>query len=108
MKKNIELSTPILNNIRELKRKLLPDAKLILFGSQARQDATSESDWDMLILLDKDEITSTDFEKYAYPFVELGWKLGEYFSMKLYTVSEWMKRKGTPFFKNVEAEGVEF
>lgn len=26
MKKNIELSTPILNNIRELKRELLPDA----------------------------------------------------------------------------------
>lgn len=107
MKKNIVLSTPIVGYIKELKKNVLPDAKLILFGSQARQDATSESDWDMLILLDKDEITSADFEKYAYPFVELGWKLGEYFSMKLYTVSEWMKRKGTPFFKNVEAEGVE-
>lgn len=107
MKTNIELSTPILSSIKELKKNILPDARLILFGSQARQDATSESDWDMLILLDKDEITPTDFDKYAYPFVELGWKLGEYFSMKLYTVSEWMKRKGTPFFKNVEAEGVE-
>lgn len=107
MKKNIVLSTPIVGYIKELKKNVLPDAKLILFGSQARQDATSESDWDMLILLDKDEITSADFEKYAYPFVKLGWKLGEYFSMKLYTVSEWMKRKGTPFFKNVEAEGVE-
>lgn len=69
LKKNIELSAPILNKIRELKRKLLPDAKLILFGSQARQDATSESDWDILILLNKDKITSTDFRKYAYPFV---------------------------------------
>ena len=27
--------------------------------------------------------------------------------MKLYTLSEWIKRKGTPFFKNVEEEGVE-
>lgn len=107
MKKNVQSSISIVDNIKELKRKVLPDDKLILFGSQARQEATFESDWDMLILLDKDEITPTDFEKYAYPFVELGWKLGEYFSMKLYTVSEWMKRKGTPFFKNVETEGIE-
>lgn len=107
MKKNIQLSNPVINNIKELKKMILPDAKLILFGSQARQDATSESDWDMLILIDKEEISPNDFEKYAYPFVELGWKLGEYFSMKIYTVSEWMKRKGTPFFKNVESEGVE-
>ncbi len=99
-------STPIIKSIRELKHSILPDATLILFGSQARQDATSESDWDMLILLNKEKVTPDDFEKYAYPFVELGWKLGEYFSMKLYTVSEWMNRKGTPFFKNVETEGV--
>lgn len=107
MEKNVQLSNPIISNIKELKKMILPDARLILFGSQARQDATPESDWDILILLDKDEIAPNDFEKYAYPFVELGWKLGEYFSMKLYTISEWMKRQGTPFFKNVESEGVE-
>lgn len=107
MEKNVQLSNPIISNIKELKKMILPDARLILFGSQARQDATPESDWDILILLDKDEIAPNDFEKYAYPFVELGWKLGEYFSMKLYTISEWMKRQGTLFFKNVESEGVE-
>lgn len=97
----------VLNRIKALKKKVLPEGKLILFGSQARMDATPESDWDMIILLDKESIALNDFDRYAFPFVELGWSLGEYFSMKLYTVSEWMKRKGTPFFKNVMSEGVE-
>ncbi|MDC7304041.1 nucleotidyltransferase domain-containing protein, partial [Bacteroides cellulosilyticus] len=97
----------IIDKIKELKGTVLPSGKLILFGSQARRDATTDSDWDMLLLLDKEKITPSDFDTYAYPFVELGWNLGEYFSMKLYTLSEWMKRKGTPFFKNVEEEGVE-
>lgn len=97
----------IIDKIRELKEAVLPSGKLILFGSQARRDATINSDWDILLLLNKDKITPSDFDAYAYPFVELGWNLGEYFSMKLYTQSEWMERKGTPFFKNVEEEGVE-
>ena len=97
----------IIDKIKELKGTVLPSGKLILFGSQARRDATTDSDWDMLLLLDKEKITLSGFDTYAYPFVELGWNLGEYFSMKLYTLSEWMKRKGTPFFKNVEEEGVE-
>lgn len=78
----------------------------MLFGSRAREDATSESDWDLLILLNKKEITSSDFDQYAYPFVRLGWKLGEYFSPKLYTESEWADRKSGFFYKNVQTEGV--
>lgn len=97
----------IINHIKELKKEILPSGKLILFGSQARQDTTPESDWDLLMLIDKDKITLSDFDVYAYPFVELGWRLGEYFSMKLYTFSEWMKRQSTPFYKNIEAEGIE-
>ena len=97
----------VLDEIRKLKDTILPDSKLILFGSRARKEATPDSDWDMLILLDKEKITSEDFSSYAYPFVELGWNMGEYFSMKLYTMSEWIKRKATPFFKSVTADGIE-
>ncbi|WP_436414419.1 nucleotidyltransferase domain-containing protein [Petrimonas sp.] len=97
----------IIKSIQNLKKEVLPEGKLVLFGSRAREDATSESDWDLLILLDKKEITSSDFDQYAYPFVQLGWKFGEYFSPKLYTESEWIDRKSSFFFKNVQAEGVE-
>ena len=73
--------------------------KVFLFGSQARGDVHDESDWDILILLDKEKITSADFDTYAYPLIDLRWQFGEYFSTKLYTFTEWMKRKGTPFFQ---------
>ena len=33
----------IIEDIRQLKRQLIPDEKLILFGSQARDDARSNS-----------------------------------------------------------------
>ena len=39
--------------------------------------------------------------------MDLGWQFSEYFSTKLYTFTEWMKRKGTPFFKNVELDAIE-
>lgn len=76
----------IIEKIQDLGRNVLPpNARLILFGSQARGDANADSDWDLLIILDKNEIQYEDFDTYAYPFVALGWKFGEYFSSKLYT-----------------------
>lgn len=97
----------ILMSIQALGKKLLPsDARLILFGSQARDDAREESDWDLLILLEDKYLQQDIFSNYAYPFVELGWEYGTYFSPKIYTYSEWDNRKGTPFYENVNKEGV--
>lgn len=96
-----------MNSIRKLGLKVLPkDARLILFGSQARNDAHEESDWDLLILLNNDQSQTDTFGTYAYPFVELGWEYGTYFSPKIYTFAEWAKRKGTPFYDNINREGV--
>ena len=97
----------IMHDIKRLKTELIPQDRLVLFGSRARGDARKDSDWDMLMVLHKDRITSQDFDDYAYPFVELGWSKGEYFSMKLYTDKEWAKREGTPFYINVESEGID-
>lgn len=98
----------IIQEIAAMKERILPkDGHLILFGSQARGDATPESDWDLLMLLNKESIGHSDFERYAYPLVELGLSHGEYFSIKQYTIDEWEKRKPTPFYKNVTKEGIE-
>ena len=101
-------SKQIVHDIAVMKAQRLPkDVRLILFGSQARGDARPESDWDLLMLLNKDRLEHTDFARYAYPFVELGLSHGEYFSIKQYTLEEWNQRKGTPFYKNVVNEGKE-
>ena len=91
---------------QELK-KLEPTAKAILFGSQARGDASSNSDWDILILLDKAKITTADYDNIAYPLFELGWQIDQHFSVKLYTEKDWEKRSFSPFYKNVNKEGIQ-
>jgi len=97
----------ILSSIRALGAKVLPEgARLILFGSQARNDARDDSDWDLLILLNDKQLQNDIFGTYAYPFVELGWEYGTYFSPKIYTFAEWAKRKGTLFYDNINREGV--
>lgn len=98
---------PMVESIKDLKRKVIPSGRMILFGSHARGDARQDSDWDVVMLLNKDKLTSNDFDTYAYPFVEMGWKQGEYISIKQYTVADWEKRKGTPFYQNVTREGIE-
>ncbi len=98
----------IMQSITRLKATTLPaDGKLLLFGSQARGDIHEESDWDLLMLLNKDSISPEDFDSFAYPFVLLGLKHGEYFSVKQYSFKEWNLRKGTPFYNNVMREGIE-
>lgn len=97
----------ILFQIQQLGRKILPkNARLFLFGSHARGDFREDSDRDLLILLDDDCLGKDVFGDYGYPFVELGWEYGTYFSPKIYTYSEWAKREGTPFFESVNREGV--
>lgn len=103
MKKSRE---ELLSAIRLTLKAITPDARVILFGSQARENARPDSDWDILVILDKPKIESSDFDDISYPLYELGWKEGEHFSAKLYTKAEWLKRSFTPFYKNVEKEGI--
>ena len=95
-----------MNEIKKTLQTVAPNAKAILFGSRARNEARADSDWDILILVDKDKICNEDFDTIAYPLVELGWTLGEMINPVLYTFSEWSKRSFTIFHKNVEEEGV--
>ena len=54
------MNTQIFEQICQLKRQILPNEKVILFGSQARGNAKPDSDWDLLVLLDKDKKTRED------------------------------------------------
>ncbi len=83
-----------------------PHSELILFGSRARGEAHEGSDWDILILLDKDRIRLDDYARYSYPFRELGWDLGQYINVVLFTKKGWQDDAASPFHENVTEEGV--
>ncbi len=71
------MKATVLNALRETLKRIAPDARAILFGSQARGNARPDSDWDILILVDKPRLTAEDYDNLAYPLRELGWELGE-------------------------------
>jgi len=83
-----------------------PHAEVILFGSRARGDAHEGSDWDILILLDKDHIGFEDYALYSYPFRELGWGLGQYINVVLYSKKMWQDDVASPFHENVIEDGI--
>jgi hypothetical protein len=81
-------------------------SKLILFGSRARGDFNEDSDWDLLVLLKEKKSFSESFDNYAFPFVELGYRNGFDVQPQLFSYDEWAKQSITPFYKNVEEDGI--
>lgn len=80
--------------------------EVILFGSQARGDARPDSDWDVLILLDKERVTGDDIDNYSYPLWEMGLDYNENINAILYTKEQWRHDVASPFNVNVAHDGI--
>ncbi len=78
-------------------------ASLWLYGSRARGDARPDSDYDLLILLDKDELTLDDY-LVQKPLRELGWDIGEEINPQVYSKREWEGFDYTLFYHNVSLD----
>mgnify|MGYP000527067983 FL=1 len=98
------------NKIRRLIRRYIdsvdPKAEVILYGSRAREEEHSESDWDILILTDY----PVDLEienKFRDKLYDLELETGEPLSIFIYSKEEWRrKQRITPFYRNVNKEGI--
>jgi len=98
----------IVTNIREIIQNEAPDAKIILYGSEARGDSQQNSDIDLLILLNKDEVTLEDEEKITFPIYLLELKTGVLISSLVVSKKSWENRPfKTPFYVNIMNEGIE-
>lgn len=98
----------ILDKIRFLGKKVLPKGShLLLYGSRARGDNRTDSDWDLLVLLNRPQKEDLDFASISYPLMELGFSLGQYFSVHTYSQQEWKNMSYLPFYKNVERDKIE-
>ena len=97
----------VIENIKQVALKTLPpSSSLILYGSRARGDYNDNSDWDLLILLDKPELSDSDYDNVSFPFTLLGWNIGELISPQMYTKKEWDSISFLPFYKNVEQDKI--
>ncbi len=96
----------IKQRIKTLGEKLIPQGShLLLYGSRARGDYNSNSDWDLLVLLNR-EHNSDDFDTISYPLMEMGFDMNQYFSVHTYTQKEWNQMSYLPFYKNVERDKI--
>ena len=96
----------IVQRIAEAMRRVAPDAKTILYGSEARGDARPDSDIDLIILLnDKDSITMDERMRLTAPLYDIELETGIQINPFIESLQKWGKRF-TPFYENVMKEGL--
>ncbi|MCD8387113.1 MAG: nucleotidyltransferase domain-containing protein [Bacteroidales bacterium] len=84
-----------------------PKIEAILYGSEARGDARSDSDFDLLILVDAEKVTPEMREQIENPLYDLWIDQGIDVSPLIYTRTQWENRPFlTPFYCNVMNEGI--
>ncbi len=98
----------VLNEIKALVGRLFANlpASVYLYGSRARGDSDDNSDWDILIVTDDTIYDKDAFERYAFPFTEIGWRLGEQITPLIYSRSEWNAERNTAFYLNVKNDAI--
>jgi predicted nucleotidyltransferase len=96
----------VLSKIRTLVKEIDPSADVILYGSRARGEENSDSDWDLLILVDSP--SDLDYERiFRHKLYDIELELGEAFSVTVHNKNEWKSKYWmTPLFQNITREGI--
>jgi predicted nucleotidyltransferase len=96
----------LLQLVKTTVKKTEPKATLILYGSYARGDFDTDSDLDLLVLVDKEHITRSDQKRIKYPLYDIEFDTGVLISPLILSNKEWESiHRKTPFFENVSKEG---
>ncbi|MCF8352231.1 MAG: nucleotidyltransferase domain-containing protein [Bacteroidales bacterium] len=97
----------ILKHISKVINKQDPSAQAYLFGSQARGDNKPGSDWDILILINNQDVTNDIEDKFRDALYNIELESGQIISTFIYPKSFWQKKlKFSPLYKSVKREGI--
>ena len=82
-------------------------ADIVLFGSHARGHTKSDSDWDILILLNQPNVNRMIEREYRDELFDIELEIGEPISTFVFSKHEWeQKHHMTPLYQNVKREGI--
>ncbi len=84
-----------------------PYAEAYLFGSRARGDYRTDSDWDILILIDESKVTNDIEDKFRDELYDIEIEAGQIISTFIYPKTYWNSILiYSPLYKNVTKEGI--
>lgn len=97
----------LVNRLKGVIRKVAPDSQIILYGSEARGDAKESSDIDILILMDKENISPQEEDNVTAPIYDLEIESGTVISPIVMTRRAWeAAKRQTMFYYNVMKDGI--
>ena len=68
----------VIAGIRDIASNSMPaGSQVLLYGSRARGDNRKDSDWDILLLVNKPTVEQEDYKTIVYPITSYGWDINE-------------------------------
>ncbi len=102
-----EKEKTILQKIKNSVQQKDPTAEIILFGSHARGQAHKNSDWDILILLNKANVNRIIEREYRDALFNVALETGEAISTFVFSKQVWNNEYVvTPLYQNIKKEGI--
>ena len=98
----------ILSKVKQELHSIVPEgSKILLFGSRARGTERLDSDWDILILLNREgQASIDDYNTIGYSINTVFWMMNYDVNTIIQTESEWQSKSFTPFYKNVMEDAI--
>jgi predicted nucleotidyltransferase len=97
----------IIQLIRQKVNDLDKTAEIILYGSRARGDNKQDSDWDVMILLNRKNVDKKVEQTFRHHLLDIELEIGVPISVFVYSKSDWEgKYSITPLFKSIKKEGI--
>jgi len=104
---SLSIDPGLLRAIKEVTRKQIREAQVILYGSHSRGEGRPESDLDLLIIV-PDSATSVAEEELDRSLYDFELKQGVVLSTLIYRQSAWEQPsyRAMPLHQNIEREGI--
>lgn len=95
------------SQIKKTIHRVDPHAEAYLFGSRARRDNRLNSDWDILILVEDEEVSNEIEDTFRNELYELELESGQVISSLIYPKNYWNQALvHTPIYASVKKEGI--
>ena len=95
----------IIEQIRKKLKDLPLSASVILYGSEAREEARPDSDVDLLIIVNQEKLSEKEKQNMINPLFEIEYEAGVLINPIVILKNQWDEMI-TPFHENVIKEGI--